>query len=186
MKKLFLSSALIVSGISLFLVYSCTKDPNDPNAIQPTNKEESTGTAANPNIGVVTVTGTSTLTNPATNNSSQPVGVSGWNNAACITSNSVVLTGSIGNTTAVLTFAAAPPVGVTVYNLSSGTPVGTTARLTITNAAGQPSGIVWTSKSGTVQVTNGSGINAIFNNIQCLQTSFLFPVCTASGTLGCN
>ncbi len=189
MKKLIFSSALLLAGISLFLVYSCDKDPNDPNAIQPTNKEESTGTAANPNIGVVTVTGTSTLTNPATNNSSQCVNCGGWSFEGCVNSTSVTLTGhGPGGTTAVLSFAVPPPtVGITIYNLSSGAPSGTTlARLTITDATGQPAGIVWTSKSGTAAVTGSAGVVATFNNIQCLQTSFLFPVVTASGTLSCQ
>lgn len=188
MRKLLYSSLMIVAVVSAFLVISCNKKgPNDPNAIQPTNKDESTGTGANPNIGNVTVTGTSTLTNPATQNSSiNGVGGPGWTNPVCATSNSVILTGNNGNTTMVLTFPSAPPVGTTQYTLTNGTPTGNTACLTVTNAPGQPNGIVWYSKSGYVTVTNGTGISASFTNIECLQLSFLFPVVTVSGVLGCQ
>lgn len=193
MKKLFYPSLMLLSGICLIFIFiSCDKKLNDPNAIQPTNKTESTGTGANPNIGVVTVTGTSTLTNPATQNTSIYVG-----GGACWTYNSCVATttntGSselvahCGSTIVDITFGTPPPIGNSNYTLVSGTPTGMQARMVIGNAPGQPTGINWYSKSGMLSVSTGTNLQttATFTNIQCLQNSFLFPVVTASGNMTC-
>jgi hypothetical protein len=194
MKKLFFPSLVAVAIACAVLITSCDKDPNDPNSIQGTNKEQSTGTGANPNIGVVTVTGTSTLTNPATQNSSLNVGGSGWSYDACVvttpTTGSSSLMAHNGSTGVSITFGSAPALGISTYTLTSGAPGSGQARLIVTNAPSQPEGITWYSKSGTLSVTtvtttNGNQTTTSFNNVQCLQYTFLFPVVTVSGNLTC-
>ena len=66
MKKYIYIVSTCVAMASLILL-SCEKKKDDPNRISPTYKEESPyGTAGNPNVNNVTVTGTSTITYPAT------------------------------------------------------------------------------------------------------------------------
>jgi hypothetical protein len=190
MKKLIFPSLLLLVGAGLFIIASCEKKSiNSDQAIAGSYKEHSTGTAANPNIGVVMVTGTSSLTNPATQNSSMQVGGSGWLNPTCASSGSVsgtsgvTLVGNLAgsNTTVKLFFSNIPTSGT--YNLTSfGFP-----RMEVYNASGQPDDITWYSKSGSVTVTTTTAnIQATFSNVQCLQKTFLFPVVTVSGQLGCN
>jgi hypothetical protein len=192
MKKLIFPSLLLLIGAGIFFIVSCDKKgPNSQQAIAGTYKEHSTGTAANPNIGVVMVTGTATLTNPATQNSSMIVGGAGWTNPTCASSGSVVgstgvtLSGYLqGTSTSVkIFFSNIPPQGTTNYNLSAtGFP-----RMEIYNAVGQPEDITWYSKAGTLTVlTTTANITASFSNVQCLQKTYLFPVVTVSGQLGCN
>ena len=169
---------------------SCKDKANDVNAITPTYKENSTGTGANPNIGNVTVTGSATLTNPATQNSAIQVGGTGWSFDACVV-NGNVLRGNLSGTSTevILTFATAPSAGN--YSLTNTVPSGNLCRLVVNNSPGQPGGITWYSKSGLVTVTTNTTttpttINASFCNIQCLQQTFLFPVVTACGYLVCQ
>jgi hypothetical protein len=146
----------------------------------------STGTSANPNINVVTVTGTSTLTNPATQNSMISVGNSlpGWSFDACATSPNT-LTGHNGSCTIQITFGGSS-IAAMNYAFTAGIPAAGQARMIITDAPGQPQGVVWYAKNGMVSVATGtSGTTASFSNIQCLQQNFLFPVVTASGNLSC-
>lgn len=184
MKKFFIP-ALLVTGLSVFIAVSCQEKNN--NNITPTYKNQSTGTGANPNINVVTVTGTQTVTNMATQNSALYVGGSnpGWSYDGCATSPNT-LTGHNGNTQIQILFGGGA-VSSMNYALVSGIPTAGQARMTITNAPGQPDGIVWYSKSGMVSVTTSTltGTQASFTNIQCLQYSFLFPVVSTTGTLTC-
>ncbi len=197
MKKFVYPSMLAVILATACIIVSCDKDPNDPDSIQGTNKEQSTGTAANPNIGVVTVTGTSTLTNPATQNSALQVSGAGWSYDGCTNTSSLTgspsLTGHNGSTSVNLTFGTAPPMGTSTWTLTSGNPGAGQARMTVNNAPSQPDGIVWYSKSGmvtvltqTTSITPYTSTQATFSNIQCLQYTFLFPVVTVSGALICQ
>src|SRR5436190_7340723 len=99
MKKFAYPSLIALVAALGFAVVTVSCDdrhnPNSKSSIQGTYKEESTGTAANPNIGVVTVTGTSTLTNPATQNTSIQVAGSGWSYDACVNNSTVVGTSSL-------------------------------------------------------------------------------------------
>jgi hypothetical protein len=182
MKKLFIP-ALLITGLCTFIVISCKEKNN--NNITPTYKNQSTGTGANPNINVITVTGTSTVTNPAINNSGLLVGGGGWTYAACA-SYPMKLVGYNGNTTVEILFGGGTMQSIT-YAFTSGIPTNGQARMTIYNAPGQPEGITWYSKSGSVSVNTSTltGTQATFNNVPCLQYSFLFPVVTSSGTLTC-
>lgn len=183
MKKL-LFPALLLGALSTVFIISCKEKNNDN--ITPTYKNQSTGTGANPNINQITVTGTSTVTNPATQNTALQVGssVAGWSFDGCATSPNT-LTGRNGNTTVQLTFGGGA-VSTGTYALTPNLPLATQARMIVTNAPGQPDGIAWYSKSGSVSVvTTTLGTTATFNNIQCLQYSFLFPVVTVSGGLVC-
>lgn len=181
MKKL-LFPALFLSAISLVLITSCKK--KEDNTIQPTYKNLALGTGANPCINCVTVGGTTTYTNPATANTSILVGGSGWGYDACATTANT-LKGVSGSTIVNLLIGGAT-VTTATYALTENIPVSGQARLTITNAPNQPDGIVWYAKSGTVAVTTSTnGTTAIFNNVPCLQKTFLFPVVTASGSLTC-
>lgn len=184
MKKVFLSS-LLVLGLSAIIIVSCKEKNN--NNITPTYKNQSTGTGANPNINVVTVTGTQTVTNPATQNSSIQVGGTspGWSFYGCAASPNT-LTGINGNAQVQILFGGA---GLTIgtFAFTSGIPTSGQARMTIYNAPGQPDGITWYSKSGSVTTnTTTTGWQATFSNIQCLQLNYLFPVVSASGNLSCS
>ncbi|MGZ3883533.1 MAG: hypothetical protein ACXVPQ_03140 [Bacteroidia bacterium] len=191
MKKILYPSlfALVIAcGVT---VSSCDKSANNINSIQGTNKEQSTGTAANPNIGVVTVTGRSNLGNPATQNSQLQVGGAGWTYDACTnsspTNGSSSLTAHNGSTTVKLIFGSPVPLGTSPWVLTNTSPLAGQAQLIITNAPGQPDGIVWYSKSGSVTVNvTSSQTSATFSNIQCLQDNFLFPVVSTSGALICQ
>lgn len=185
MKKFFIP-ALLVTGLSVFIAVSCQEKNN--NNITPTYKNQSTGTGANPNINVVTVTGTQTVTNMATQNTALYVGGTnpGWSYDGCSMPINNILTGHNGSTQIQILFGGGS-VTSSNYALTSGIPTAGQARMTISNAPGQPDGIVWYSKSGMVSVTTSTltGTQASFSSIQCLQYSFLFPVVSASGTLTC-
>jgi len=145
---------------------------------------------ANPNINAVTVTGTVQVTHPATENSSILVGGagSGWSNDAC-SLNGNVLTAYNGATQVQIIFGGGPiPLTTSVYAFTSGIPTAGQARMTIANAPGQPEGIVWYSKSGSVTTnsTITSGRTASFASVSCVQLNYLFPVVGATGTLQCN
>jgi len=187
MKKVLLSSFLVL-GLTALIIVSC-KDKNNNN-ITPTYKTQSGGTGANPNINAVTVTGTVQVTHPATENSSILVGGagSGWSNDAC-SLNGNVLTAYNGATQVQIIFGGGPiPLTTSVYAFTSGIPTAGQARMTIANAPGQPEGIVWYSKSGSVTTnsTITSGRTASFASVSCVQLNYLFPVVGATGTLQCN
>jgi hypothetical protein len=182
MKKQF----LIISGFAIItatLIFSCAKK-KDNGAITPTYKEEATGTGGNPNVGNQTVTGTATLTNPATQNSSLLVGGIGWSNPTCSSTFSTTLKGNNGSVDVTLTFTGPPNSGV--YPISSVLQSGSCTMM-VTNAPNQPAGIVWYGKSGSVSVnTTSTAINASFTGILCTQQNFNFPTVGVSGNLGCN
>jgi hypothetical protein len=186
MKKIFLSSLLVLGLGASIIIVSC-KDKNNDN-ITPTYRNQSTGTGANPCLPCVTVTGTTTVSNPATQNSSILVGGAGWNNDGCVAAGNV-LTGYNGATQVQILFGGGPiPLTTTVYALTSGIPTAGQARMTISNAPGQPDGIVWYSKSGSVTTnsTSTNGRTASYSNISCVQLNYLFPVVGATGTLVCQ
>lgn len=182
MKKQF----LIISGfaiISAVLVFSCAKK-KDNGAITPTYKEDATGTGGNPNVGNQTVTGTATLTNPATTNSSLLVGGNGWSNPTCISTNSITLKGVNGSIDVTLNFLFPPTTGT--YAIASN-PGPMACSMIVNNAPNQPSGIVWYGKTGQVVVnTTTTAINASFSGVVCTQQNFNFPTVGVSGNLGCN
>jgi hypothetical protein len=152
----------------------------------PTNSIGTISTAANPNINIVTVTGTSTLTNPATQNSAVTVGTSlpGWTFNACATSPNT-LTGYNGSCQIQIVFGGGT-ISPMNYAFTSGIPTAGQARMTVIDAPGQPTGVQWYSKNGIVSVATGTaGPVATFSNIQCLQQNFLFPIVTVSGNLVC-
>ncbi len=182
MKKQF----LLISGfaiLSAILVFSCAKK-KDNGAIAPTYKEDATGTGGNPNVGNQTVTGTATLTNPATTNSSLLVGGSGWSNPTCISTNSITLKGINGSVDVTLNFLFPPTTGTYAIAASPGPQA---CSMIVNNAPNQPSGIVWYAKTGQVVVnTTTTAINATFAGIVCTQANFNFPTVGVSGSMGCN
>ena len=167
---------LLVAGLISFA--ACEKKKSD--SITPTY-----GATGNPHPGAQTVTGTSTPSNPATENTSMVVGGSGWTNPTCGSTFSVTLKGFNGNTDVTLSFATAARTAT--YQIASA-PSGTTScAMTILNAPGQPNGIIWYGKTGSVAVTTTSAsINAAFQNVVCTQQNFGFPTVNASGFLGCS
>lgn len=182
MKKFFIP-ALLTLGLSGVIIVSCKEKNN--NNITPTYKNQSTGTGANPNINVVTVTGTQTVTNPATANTALQVGGGGWTEENCLTT-PMTLTGYFGSTKVQIKFGGSTMIAGT-YAFTSGVPTAGQARMTVLNAPGQPEDILWYSKSGSVTTTTtSSNVGATFNNIQCLQLNYLFPVVSVSGNLGCT
>lgn len=182
MKKILLSSLVVLALSTTIIVVSC-KDKNNNN-ITPTYRNQSTGTGANPCLNCVTVTGTSTPQTPATENSSLYTGGSGWSYNACSTTPNA-MTGFNGPTQVQIVFGGGLSAGT--YAFTSGIPTAGQARMTVYNAPGQPEGIVWYSKSGTVTTatTTGGGYTASYSGIGCVQHDYLFPMVTVSGTLIC-
>lgn len=173
LKRLF--PLLLVAGV---IVFACEKKKSD--AITPTY-----GATGNPHPGAQTVTGTTTPTNPATENTSLAVGGTGWTNPSCETSFSTTLKGYNGTTEVTLIFATAIKSGT--YSIASAANGTTACAMTILNAPGQPTNILWHGKNGSVSVTtSSSSINASFQNIVCTQQNFGFPTVTASGILVCG
>jgi hypothetical protein len=174
-KLIFIGVLLVITALSLF---SCEKKKSE--GIAPTY-----GTTGNPHPGEQTVTGTTTYSNPATENSSFSVGGSGWSNPTCGSTKSLTLKGFSDNTDVTLSFAKAIQTGT--YGIAT-LPAGTTAcALTVVNAPGQPAGIIWYGKNGIVTInTTSTSITASFNNIICTQKNFNFPTVTVGGVLGCS
>lgn len=171
---------LLLSGLSLIVLalnLSCNRKKSS--GISPTY-----GSTGNPNPNVPTVTGNVTPVNPATENTSLFIGGSGWSNPTCGSTNGQALKGFNGNIEVTLTFAASAETGT--YTIASATGPKACV-LSIKNAPGQPAGVVWIGKGGTVVVTKtATSTNASFSGIACTQASFSFPSVTASGDLGCN
>lgn len=143
-------------------------------------------TSQNTSQSISITTGTNTIINPATQNSTLQIGgsVPGWAFGGCTASNNT-LTAWNGNTSVELVIGGGTPVN-SIYSLISGIPLTGQARIIITNAPGQPSGVKWYSKTGLVTITTGTtGVIATFSNVPCAQTSFTFPIVTTTGTLTC-
>ncbi|HQQ94804.1 MAG TPA: hypothetical protein PLQ93_09630 [Bacteroidia bacterium] len=171
--------ALSLAGLAVIL--ACEKKSSS--GIGPDYKQNS-GTGGNPNQNNPTVTGSSTLTNPATQNSSMLVGGTGWSNPTCPSTNSLALKGDNGESQVTLTFSTAIITGT--YNIGP-VPGPSVCAMSVVNAPGQPAGIVWIAKTGMVSVnTSTSAINASFIGIQCTQPNFIYPVVSVSGTLSCS
>jgi hypothetical protein len=165
--------------LSLVISFSCDKKKGDKNAITPDY-----GATGNPNPNNQTVTGSSTYSNPATQNTSLLVGNFGWSNLTCSSTNSATLKGSSGNTNVTLNFAGVAQTGTYVV---STVPATGACAMTIVNAPDQPAGLVWVGRTGTVVVnTSTASINAFFTGVVCTQQTFNFPTVTASGTLSCG
>lgn len=184
MKKYVYTLSACIAFISLILLSCEKKNSND--ALTPTYKEEATGTAGNPHVNNVTVTGSVTNTNPATESTSLFVGGSGWSNPTCSSTGSLTLKGVNGSIDVTINFASIPALGTTTYAVSSNPGFGVCA-MTVVNAPNQPAGIAWYGVKGTVSVqTTTSSINASFSSIECTQQSFQHPVVYVSGNIGCN
>ena len=182
MKKYFLALSSLTLFLSLFLL-SCEKKDNS--GISPSYKEEQ-GTGGNPFPNNPTVTGTSTLSNPATQNSSLLVGGTGWSNPTCASTFTTTLQGINGSIVVTLSFFAPPSTGTLAI---AAAPTQTQlCSMSAANVPNQPSGIVWYAQSGLVSVvTSTSGaVSAAFSGIVCTQQTFNFPTVTLSGQLGCN
>jgi hypothetical protein len=172
--------------IASLVLLACKKKEND--TIKPDYKQDATGTASNPQPNNVTVTGTSTVSNPATDNSSLFVGNQGWSNLSCISTNTLYLKSDNGETTVTLNFAVPPAVGTSTYNVASQAGLNTVS-IMITKAPNQPSGAVWYGRSGVVSVqTTTSSVNAAITGtgVSCVQSTFNFPQVTLTGVFGCN
>jgi hypothetical protein len=176
MKKTF----ALFTGLAVILsVLLACKDKNNKSAIAPDY-----GSTGNPYPNNQTVTGSTTFSNPATQNSSLLVGDIGWSNPSCISTASITLRGTKGSTDVLLTFSGIATTGT--YAVSSNATAGSCA-LTILNPPGQPAGIVWYGKSGAVIVTtNSTSINANLVNVVCTQKDFNFPQVSVTGALGCS
>jgi len=191
-----IAGALVITSLVLF---ACKKKKED-DTIKPNYKEDATGTASNPQPNNVTVTGTSTVTNPATENSSIYAGGAGWNNVSCASTNSLFLQSINGDCQVTLNFAILPAIGTFTYNVASAPGVNAVA-ITVTKAPNQPEGAVWYGRSGVVSVQavtiacTGTPpcpptyyCNAIIpgTGVSCIQSTFNFPQVTLTGVLGCN
>ncbi|GIV29910.1 MAG: hypothetical protein KatS3mg028_0976 [Bacteroidia bacterium] len=180
MKKLNILYLIAIVSAGIIMVM-CNKSKDD--AIAPGYRDE-VGGGGNPDPNSVTTTGTSTITNPATSNSTLNVGGAGWSFASCGAGNSLLAYN--GATTVQINFFAPPSSGT--YNLQSGTPTSNSvAQMIVYNAPGQPSSVVWYSASGMISVTTttSGNVTATFNNIPCTQMQFPFPVVTVSGAMTC-
>lgn len=180
MKQKFIIITSILS-LALIVFISCQK--KDSGAISPGYKEN-VGTGGNPTTGP-TVTGVSTASNPATDNSTiNNIGGSGWTNPTCLSTGGKVLIGISGSTKVTLTFYTAPASGTFAIAPSAGP---NACSLMVENAPNQPAGVVWYGRSGTVVVSSSTAaVNASFNSIQCVQANFGYPSVTVSGAVGCS
>src|SRR5436190_23518837 len=93
------------------LIGACEKK-NQDNAISP-----SYGATGNPNPGAQTVTGNTTPTNPATENTALSIGGPGWTNPTCGSTFSITLKGFNGTTDVTLSFAKA--MKTATYNIAA-------------------------------------------------------------------
>ena len=176
MKKhlLLFSSILFLGGI---VVLSCSKKKSS--GISPTYGT----TYGNPNPNN-TVTGNTPTVNLATENSSLPVGGSGWSNPTCGTTSSLALKGNNGVVDVTLSFASTIYAGTYQVGLTPGANV---CGLTVLNAPNQPAGIYWYGKSGTVTIANnGPSISATLSSVVCAQLTFNYPTVVVSGSLSCG
>jgi hypothetical protein len=178
---------LVFVGFALALVLvslSCEKKKDE--GIGPTYKENS-GTGGNPFPNNQTVTGTSTFTNPATQNSNIIVGGSGWSNPSCASTASTTIKGINNSVEVTMNFSAPPAVGTFSYAIVANPTQPLTCSMNVLNAPNQPFGVVWYATSGIVTVnTTTNSINASFANIVCIQKTFNFPTVAITGNVGCN
>ena len=178
---------LIIVGLTLLTF--CNKKQDLPVTDSKTTVPSSTATPSatlNPLANSTEVTDF-TLTNPCTQSSTLQVGTTlpGWTFAGCLTS-SLTLTGTDGTSTVILTFGSVILTGS--YTLTSGVPLPGQVRMTVIDAPGQPTGILWYSKNGgTVSVVVGASTTvAAFTSVQCTQPLFPLPIVTVSGDVGCQ
>lgn len=176
----------LLAFIGLVLVIGFTlscKDKNSSNAIKP--DYSATG---NPYPDNQTVTGSTTFTSPATQNTSLLVGDIGWSNPTCSSSQSLSLKGIKDAIQVVLVFNPALNSSSSgTYAITSGGLTQNTCQLTVLNAPNQPAGVYWYAKSGSVAVTTSTNsINANLINVVCTQKDFNFPQVSVTGVLGCN
>ena len=172
----------ILFGLAFMLGvgFSC-KDKNNKGAITPDY-----GATGNPYPGNQTVTGTTTYTSPATQNTTFTVGDIGWSNPSCISTGSIALRALKDNIDVILTFSSPIPSGTNTFAISSNAGSGSCA-LTVYNAPNQPAGVYWYGKSGSVVVTtNSTSINANLVGVVCTQKEFNFPQVIVTGGLGCS
>ncbi len=179
MKKQILTTAsvLLIIGITIF---SCKK--KDESGIAP-----EFGNSGNPTTGNQTVTGTTTYTNPASENTVVQVGGTGWSNPTCGTTNSISLKAVNGNNDVTVSFATAISMpGTFTYAIGS-TPGPNVCAMTVLNAPNQPAGITWYAKRGQVIVNAGAtSITASLKNVECTQLSFNFPTVVVNGQVSCS
>lgn len=177
MKKQFALFGVVIAAV--VISFSCQKKDNS-DSISPTY-----GSTGNPYPNNQTVTGSTSYTNPATNNSSIEVGNIGWTNPTCFTTGSITLRGYKGNTEVVLSFA--QPAITGTYNIASVASGTTACSMQITNAPDQPAGVNWYGKTGIVIVNvQSTSINAILKDVVCTQSTFNFPTVLVSGFLSCG
>lgn len=177
--------------LGLILLTFCNKKHSAPTADSKTTANDSivtTNTTLTPLTSETLMPAENfTLTNPCTQNSTLQVGTAlpGWTFASCLTS-SLTLTGTNGTTTVLLTFGS--PILTGNYVLTSSIPLPGQVRITVMDAPGQPTGILWYSKNGgTVSVVIGvSTTIAAFTSVQCTQPLFALPIVTVSGDVGCQ
>ncbi len=173
------NSLLACSFLAIVLLFSNCEKKGDKNAISP--DYSATG---NPNPNNQTVTGASSYSNPATQNTSILVGTSGWSYFTCATTNTTTFRSSFNGSEVTLSFAG--PATTQTYAIASVASSNACA-MTILNPPNQPAGIVWYGKTGSVVVSTSSiGVSCTFVNVVCTQQSFGFPTVNASGTLACN
>jgi hypothetical protein len=178
MKRLLIQTGIVAASLSIVL-FSCTK--KDSTGISP-----GYGTTGNPNPNP-TVTGSTTYTNPATENTDLPIGGAGWSNPSCGTTNSLSLKGVNGNVEVVLSFSPAlTTAGSYTFNIATAFSPNS-CLMSVLNAPNQPSGVIWYGKSGTavINVTANSISGQISGGV-CTQQTFNFPVVTVNGILSCS
>ena len=181
-KKVSIQILSLLVVFILSLTFCQKKEETPPSANQ------SSTTSITPTYVTTSTLATTTSTNStntATQNSALPVGGVGWSYNSCSASSNT-LSGFNGSTQVHILFGGASIISGS-YAFTSGVPTAGQARMTIVDAPGQPTGILWYSKTGSVSVITGTaGTTASFSNIQCTQSSYNFPVVTVSGSLTCQ
>lgn len=172
------SFALFCLAFILITAFSC-KDKNSKSAIAP--DYSATG---NPYPGNQTVTGTTTYTSPATQNTTFTVGDIGWSNPSCVSTQSMALRATKGNVDVILTFNTQLYDGTWAIASNTGNGFCT---LQVLNAPGQPAGVLWVGKAGSVIISqSATSFNATLKNVICTQKDFNFPQVAVIGSLNCG
>lgn len=177
MKKTLYTTASLLFVIGI-IIFSCKKKTS-------TGVSPGYGNSKNPTTTGQTVTGNTTYTNPATENTSVFIG-SGFRFKKCSETNSLSII-----TDKEISLQISVQFNTTIAK--SGTfavasiPSDQACAVTVLNAPNQPEGVLWYGQKGEVVVTvDASGIKANLKDVVCTQKTFNFPQVLVSGLTSCT
>lgn len=177
MKKTLYTTASLLFVIGI-VIFSCKKKASA--GVSPTY-----GNTKNPTTTGQTVTGNTTYTNPATENTSLLVGDQ-YLSKFCSLTNSLSINVEDKSVQVTVQFGTTIASGGTFAVASVPNATNQACAVTILNAPNQPSNVSWYGKTGEVIVTvNTNGIKASLKNVVCTQKTFNFPTVLVTGIASC-